>query len=67
MVKKYIKPENIVVAINLSKPFLEYSVVTPENFSNTSGGPEGVDDGEYAREENNDENNNRGSVWDNIW
>lgn len=63
MVKKYIKPENIVVAINLSKPFLEYSVVTPENFSDTPGGSEGVDDGEYAR----DDNNNRGNVWDNAW
>ena len=63
MIKKYIKPETIVVAINLSKPFLEYSVVTPKDFSGTTGDSEGVDDGEYSR----NDNNNRNSVWDNIW
>lgn len=63
MIKKYMKPETIVVSINLSNLILAQSEVYPENMSGSTGDPDGAEnDNEYSRSDN-----NRGSVWDNIW
>ncbi len=63
MIKKYMKPETIVVSINLSNLILAQSEVNPENMSGSTGGPDGAeDDNEYSRS-----NNNGGNVWDNAW
>ena len=64
MIKKYIKPETLVVSINLSNLILVESVQL-NNFDNGSGGSkdEADSDDEYSRSDE----NNRSNVWDNIW
>ena len=63
MIKKYMKPETIVVSINLSNLILAQSEVRPKNMSGSTGDSDGAeDDNEYSRSDN-----NRGNVWDNAW
>jgi|GEM_PF-6205511 hypothetical protein len=63
MIKKYMKPETIVVSINLSNLILAQSEVDPENMSGSTGGSDGAeDDNEYSRSDS-----NGGNIWDNAW
>lgn len=65
MTKKYIKPETLVIPINVSSMLLDGSEKTfdpdKDHFDPVLGeeGKAGVD--EFSRD------NNRGSVWDNAW
>ena len=71
MEKKYIKPETLVVTINLSNILMlspgnsEEGEQTLNNFSGNEMGdqpdPGDFDDGEFARK------NNGGNIWDNAW
>ena len=59
MKKTYNVPETIVYRVNVTSHLMDPSFEIKE---------ETVDgDFEQSREENIDENNNRNSVWDNIW
>ena len=62
MKKTYNVPETIVYRVNVTSHLMEPSFeIKP--------GDETIDDGDFeqSREENIDENNNRGSIWDNAW
>lgn len=64
MRKIYIKPATEVYNVTLSN-----SIVTgspDENFTTNPSSDDVGDGGDYARENNNDDNN-RGSIWDNVW
>ncbi len=60
MKKTYNVPETIVYRVNVTSHLMDPSFEIKD---------ETIGDGDFeqSREENIDENNNRGSVWDNIW
>lgn len=63
MKKLYISPATEVYNVTLSN-----SIVTgspDENFTTNPSLDDVGDGGDYSRENNND--NNRGSIWDNAW
>lgn len=61
MKKTYNVPETIVYRVNVTSHLMEPSFEIKPGEETI-----GDDDFEQSREENNT-NNNRGSVWDNIW
>lgn len=66
MKKIYIKPDTQVYIVDLSRSvMLRVSggdeEENPTDFSGSTGTEEGVDPGEYSRD------NNRNTVWDNLW
>ena len=65
MTKKYIKPETLVIPINVSSMLLDGSEKTfdpnKDHFDPGLGGEGEAGDDEFSRD------NNRNSVWDNIW
>ena len=59
MKKIYLEPETIVYKVNVASYLATSFDIQPD--------PIGDNDFEQSREDNTDENNNRGSVWDNAW
>ena len=62
MKKIYNVPETIVYRVNVTSHLME-----PSFEIKPGEDPIGDDDFEQSREENNNESNNRGSVWENLW
>ena len=62
MKKTYNVPETIVYRVNVTSHLME-----PSFEIKPGEDPIGDDDFEQSREENIDESNNRGSVWENLW
>ena len=65
MKRQYITPSVFCVKIDTRRFFLEGSPMRISD-EEIDPGEDNVNAG-WAREDNNNESNNRGSVWDNIW
>ena len=68
MIKKYIKPETVIILINISNMLLIGSEKKfdpdKDHFDPGLGGEEDAGSIEYSRD---NDDNNRGNVWDNAW